>query len=213
MPAQVLWYQSGFYEMSDELKRYQTTKWAKGYRKYDENVSKEEAWIKYSNIIKRICNSFDQKINVLDIGCGTGRFFCSLENVENLCGIDTSQAMLNEAASPHNFEIVKQNVKNTSLLNQDFKQIHEIFPDDSFHFIFSIGMLSEYGNSTFPDVKFFNNLYSIIKKDGIILLSIKQNKDEIMNLINLSKLSNCQQIKTYFLKDDKSNKLMLEIKK
>ncbi len=50
----------------------------------------------------QVCASFDRPIDALDIGCGTGRYFCALRNVRSLVGIDASAAMLEEARHPVN---------------------------------------------------------------------------------------------------------------
>src|SRR5882757_496331 len=50
--------------------------------------------------LQRICVSFSHPIKALDVGCGTGRYFHCLTNVEELTGMDISEEML-QAAETH----------------------------------------------------------------------------------------------------------------
>jgi len=195
------------------LSDYQTESWAKGYRDFDNHVTSRESWQDYANLINTACNSFDKEINVLDIACGTGRFFCALENVNTLYGLDNSQAMLDQAKKPINTDQVKEKVKNINLICHSFREISTIFQNQKFDFIFSIGMLNEYGPSTDIDVKFFNDLDLILKKDGILLFSIDDSREKVYNILNLSSMKNAQEIQFNTLRDDKNHKLILRIKK
>ena len=47
-----------------------------------------------------VCDRFDHPIDVLDLGCGTGRYFWGLRNVTTLTGLDASAPMLEEARHP-----------------------------------------------------------------------------------------------------------------
>lgn len=56
---------------------------------------------------QRVCSkllllstSYGVPVHVVDLGCGTGRYFHCLKNVACLTAIDVSQEMLNEAKSP-----------------------------------------------------------------------------------------------------------------
>src|SRR6266404_5790826 len=62
--------------------------------------------------LQRICVSFSHPIKALDVGCGTGRYFHCLTNVEELTGIDISEDMLAAAANPVcQTEITVQQIK------------------------------------------------------------------------------------------------------
>ena len=58
--------------------------------------------------IRRVClvpakrlRSFRRApIDALDLGCGTGRYFCALRGVRTLVGLDASAAMLERARHP-----------------------------------------------------------------------------------------------------------------
>jgi ubiquinone/menaquinone biosynthesis C-methylase UbiE len=89
-----------------------------------------------SGVLKGICGSFGRPISVLDVGCGTGRYFHCLTNVERLVGMDISNEMLIAAEDPvnsseisiHTTELIQGNVYFSS------------FEPQSFDFIFSLGM-------------------------------------------------------------------------
>jgi len=79
------------------------------------------------------------KIAVLELGCGTGRYFHLLSNVSTLVGVDISSAMLERANE--NLQTMSALSGCTRLINSDFVnlQLHELFD-----FIYSIGTLGEY---------------------------------------------------------------------
>jgi len=79
------------------------------------------------------------KIAVLELGCGTGRYFHLLSNVSTLVGVDISSAMLERANE--NLQTMSALSGCTRLINNDFVnlQLHELFD-----FIYSIGTLGEY---------------------------------------------------------------------
>src|SRR5437867_2451402 len=70
------------------------------YRQDDEIEVTTENHRHYSHILRGISSSFARPITVLDVGCGTGRYFHCLKNVEQLVGIDVSPDMLRAAESP-----------------------------------------------------------------------------------------------------------------
>ena len=57
-------------------------------------VSRARAWV------GEVCERFDHPIDVLDLGCGTGRYFWGLRKVNTLTGLDASAPMLAEARHP-----------------------------------------------------------------------------------------------------------------
>lgn len=196
------------------LEDYKTKSWAKKYRQSDEEVVKGDSWKKYSKNLESITEGFGRQILALEIGCGTGRFFCSLRNVDTLWGIDNSEAMLNEARNPVMQHEVEKNIGKINLKKGSIDQLDAVFSDSrKFDFIFSIGLLSEYGPTTNISVDFFNSLELLIKEDGIIWLSISEKQETIENIINASILSNSSKIIYSLLEDDKSKKTIVEIRK
>src|SRR6185436_9753178 len=70
------------------------------YRRDDEVEVQTQNHRRLTQSLKQICRSFSHPINVLDVGCGTGRYFHCLENVASLVGMDISEEMLAAAAHP-----------------------------------------------------------------------------------------------------------------
>lgn len=51
-------------------------------------------------IIRDLSSRFSEPITMLDLGCGTGRYFHCAKNVRRLIGVDPSQDMLMQARAP-----------------------------------------------------------------------------------------------------------------
>jgi ubiquinone/menaquinone biosynthesis C-methylase UbiE len=104
-------------------------------------------------MLRGICLSFPFPIAVLDAGCGTGRYFHCLENVEGLIGIDVSPDMLHEAERP----VMKEQIsaERTELVCENI--FRALFPPNSFHLIYSLGMFGN-GCPVTPEIvgRFFN---------------------------------------------------------
>ena len=134
------------------------------YRSVDELVIHQDPFLHYRNIIQDISSSLNHKITVLDLGCGTGRYFHCLKNVEKLVGIDTSSHMLEKASNPVNKDIME--IEKIELLYGDIFDIQT--PAHSFDFIFSIGVFGEFSpiNSDLC-----NKLYDLLKPYGILFIT------------------------------------------
>jgi SAM-dependent methyltransferase len=75
-----------------------TEAYADKYRAADDEIRDGELVARFSGWIGRVCDDFDSPIDVLDMGCGTGRYFQALRRVKSLAGIDVSRPMLELAA-------------------------------------------------------------------------------------------------------------------
>jgi len=114
--------------------------YAQRYRAHDERVRTGEAAIRLCAWLHAICGRFAAPIDVLDLGCGTGRYFHALTNVGRLVGIDVSAAMLERARRPiGDLEIQADRI---TLIEGDFLN-HE-FSDGEFDLVYSIGVLAEH---------------------------------------------------------------------
>lgn len=126
---------------------------AKGYRHDDELDVTGADHQQVANRLAEICESFSRPIKALDIGCGTGRYFHALRNVDHLVGIDVSDEMLTCARTPvksDEISIPKIELQQCNFYNYDF-------PAHSFDFIYAIGVFGN-GCPINPAVtkKFFN---------------------------------------------------------
>src|SRR5689334_17015007 len=70
------------------------------YRDDDEIEVASANHHRLEGILNLISSSFRRPITVLDIGCGTGRYFHCLRNVNKLTGLDLSAEMLRAAQNP-----------------------------------------------------------------------------------------------------------------
>src|SRR5436305_1908196 len=70
------------------------------YRSDDEVEVTTEHHRHLRGILTTLSSSFGRPINVLDVGCGTGRYFYCLKNVASLLGLDISEEMLKIAEHP-----------------------------------------------------------------------------------------------------------------
>jgi len=73
---------------------------AAGYRQSDDAAKDLESHAGKCVLIRRLTEHFSRPIRMLDLGCGTGRYFHCVNNVEWLVGVDPSQQMLEQARTP-----------------------------------------------------------------------------------------------------------------
>jgi SAM-dependent methyltransferase len=106
------------------------------YRLDDEIEVTTENHRHFSQILRDITSSFGHPIRVLDAGCGTGRYFHCVENVDLLVGLDVSPDMLKSAEFP-----VRQSEIAARELRLMCGNIYlTSFLPASFDFIYSLGM-------------------------------------------------------------------------
>ena len=116
------------------------TEYARRYREHDDQLGSVEAYRAFCKWLQNICARFDAPIDALDLGCGTGRYFSALSNVNRLVGLDASAPMLAEAAHP--IAANRISVRSIELVEGDVLT-HE-FPPSSFELIYAIGVLAEH---------------------------------------------------------------------
>jgi ubiquinone/menaquinone biosynthesis C-methylase UbiE len=146
-----------------EVRRLFNQDWARQYRRIDESSS-DAAHEHYGRLLTTLSSSFGRPIDVLDIGCGTGRYFHRLRNMRRLVGIDLSMHMLKEAHSPlHAEEVSAQTV---DLVCGDLRSLS--IADGSFDFIYSIGVLGEYSPL---DQEIMHTCWRILRPNGLMLVT------------------------------------------
>jgi len=113
--------------------------------------------------LRRISSSFGRKIRVLDVGCGTGRHFHCLRNVQLLVGVDISPEMLRTAGEP----VRKQDVsaEEIQLLRENVYDVS--FPSASFDFIYSLGL---FGYGAPLTLEMCRKFYEWLGSDGRLYL-------------------------------------------
>lgn len=114
--------------------------YARRYRHRDEELEGVASYHALAAWVGDVCDRFDRRIDVLDLGCGTGRYFWGLRRVNTLTGLDASEPMLAEAARPTRAGDIKAG--HINLVTGDLA-IHE-FAEGSFDLVYSIGVLAEH---------------------------------------------------------------------
>jgi SAM-dependent methyltransferase len=117
-----------------------TADYARRYRSTDDAIRHGALVECFGAWIGRTCESFGREISVLDLGCGTGRYFWALRHVEELIGIDVSAAMLAEARRPVDAGDLRPG--SIELVEADFLTYQ--FDPGKFDLVYSIGVLGEH---------------------------------------------------------------------
>ena len=114
--------------------------YARHYRERDEQLQQVASNQGLIDWLGATCDRFDTPIDVLDLGCGTGRYFWGLRGVNSLVGLDASDAMLAEAQHPVHADCVdtsRLTLVRGDLMNHDFGT-------EVFDLVYSIGVLAEH---------------------------------------------------------------------
>lgn len=135
------------------------------YRDYDEQFYGSPYYQTFAPFLTELTISFNKPIKVLDVGCGTGRYFHTLKNTAELTGIDISEPMLKLAAQPLRAEEV-----NIPMINLVAGSAFEHdFGDNKFDLIYSIGVLGEHAPLT-PDM--CEKLYDLLNDGGKLAFTV-----------------------------------------
>lgn len=109
---------------------------ANQYRLDDEIEACSENHQRLGGNLRRMCRSFSHPVRVLEMGCGTGRYFHWLENTRLLVGTDISPEMLRQAKHPvHASEVTAAEIR---LIHGNLYEM--TFEPESFDIIYSLGV-------------------------------------------------------------------------
>ena len=114
--------------------------YAKRYRAHDEEFQTSAPCREFANWLSGVCAMCTPPIDVLDLGCGTGRYFWALTGVKSLVGLDASAAMLDEAHHPYNAGRIA--APSVSLIQGDL--LTHRFEAARFDLVYSVGVLAEH---------------------------------------------------------------------
>ena len=117
------------------------------------------------SVLQELSSSFNRPINVLDAGCGTGRYFHCLQNVEELVGLDLSAEMLAEARHP-----VRQEQVTAEHIRFVCQSVFDArFDRRSFDLIYSMGM---FGFACPVTLELCNRFYTWLKPGGKLFFNV-----------------------------------------
>ncbi|HSV42726.1 MAG TPA: class I SAM-dependent methyltransferase [Methanomassiliicoccales archaeon] len=118
-----------------------------------------------THLLKEICRSFaKERLDVLELGCGTGRYFSCLDNVGSITGVDISRSMIEQA---HRRVEEEHYPADVCLECGDINTWR--IPQEKFDLIYSIGTLGEYCRLSPPIV---NKVMSGLKEGGCFLFTV-----------------------------------------
>ena len=135
------------------------------YRRNDEVEVTTPSHRRIAGILSEITSSFRRPISVLDIGCGTGRYFYCLQNVERLVGMDITDEMLIAAEEPVNAD--KVTARNIQLIRANI--FFASFEPHSFDFIYSMGM---FGHGCPVTVEVINKFHKWLAPGGHVFFDV-----------------------------------------
>jgi SAM-dependent methyltransferase len=117
-----------------------TDAYAERYRAHDATLEVRQSVARLGEWLHGVCERFNQPIDALDLGCGTGRYFRNLAGVRRLVGIDASSAMLERARQPAGELAMMPGW--LTLIEGDF--LRHDFESGQFDLVYSIGVLAEH---------------------------------------------------------------------
>lgn len=138
------------------------------YRRDDEVEALTENHRRVGGNLRRICRSFPEPIRILEIGCGTGRYFHWLENAKELVGTDLSAEMLRHARHPLRAHEVT--VPDIRLIQGNVYEME--LPPGSFDFIYTLGV---FGYGAAFTVELAQKLHTWLAPNGRLYFDALEN--------------------------------------
>lgn len=148
---------------------------AQDYRRDDEIEvhTDHHCWI--WKTLADVSSSFEREISALDAGCGTGRHFHCLANVNRLVGVDLSPEMLRVARMPIRREMIC--ARQTELVCGDIREAK--FPPGTFDLIYSLGMFG-YGCELTADL--LDRFHEWLAPGGLLFFDISDSSGVLLDL-------------------------------
>lgn len=131
---------------------------------YPKEVPAEVTHQVYRDNLKAACFSNNGQVSVLELGCGTGRYFDFLHNVKRLVGVDISADMLTFAKDTVN---KRPDLTDVTTLVQS--SIEDFNTEEQFDFVYSIGTLGEFCEFS-PEV--MKRMVGSLKPGGLLFFTI-----------------------------------------
>jgi SAM-dependent methyltransferase len=132
--------------------------YATGYRESDDLGINAPTHTDLGNLLTEVSMSFGRPITVIDLGCGTGRYFRCLRNVNSLIGVDVSPDMLRLARHPVGEDDILFPI---TLMCNSIADVN--FADGSFDLVYAMGVFGHY----LPlDAYILDNVSRMLKKGG-----------------------------------------------
>jgi SAM-dependent methyltransferase len=147
--------------------------WARIYRTHDElEGGADSPFRHYGDLLEALSSSFDRPIDVLDAGCGTGRYFHRLRNVDRLVGMDLSAAMLQQARNPLHADQVQ--ARRIEFACGDLLGLG--LPAASFDMIYSVGVYGEYAPL---DVALVREFQRLLRPGGLLFVTAVESSSRV----------------------------------
>lgn len=149
-----------------------TPGFAAAYRESDDAAKDSDTHAGKCQIIRGLSRRFAKPIDVLDLGCGTGRYFHCVSNVKSLVGVDLSEHMLQQARTPvmgghHHARLVRSG-------------LHEVaFKPRSFDLVICVGVLSLWCPL---DTYVLERVAAMLRPDGVFFFTATEYQPVPMTL-------------------------------
>lgn len=157
-------------------KQYYSPKRAKRYGK-DAPVG--ERYEVYYNTLTARCKEGRNNFSVLELGCGTGRYFFYLTGVKKLVGVDLSEDML---------EAARENLKRIPELLPVAEFVHSRVEDfntnEKFDLIYSIGTLGEFCEF---NTELLKKIVFFLKPGGLFFFTIVDAESYVKHPMGIKK--------------------------
>ena len=117
--------------------------YATRYSESDLDMAANSAFVHMATWLAGLCAGFGRPIAVLDLGCGTGRYFSALNCVRELVGIDASESMLGRARAAASSYTAATTI---TLIRGDLETCR--FETGRFDLVYAVGVLAEHAPLT-----------------------------------------------------------------